>query len=112
VGLEREEGGFVEEVWVVAGVEEGVDTDKELLLPGTVEREVPAGELPMFEEAEQVVDVPAWTWKGAVCTVLPVESRREMSRLVPAATVTTQVNEVPVRLSQEKRAGAEGLAPG
>lgn len=31
---------------------------------------------------------------------------------MPAGSATTQVNEVPVRLDQEKRAAAEGLSPG
>jgi len=60
VGVVTEEGGLVEvEVGVVvtevrAG--ETDDTDRELLLPGTVEMEVPGRELPTLEEPEQSVD--------------------------------------------------------
>lgn len=44
---------------------------------------------------------PAKTVKGADCEEAPVLSRSNSPRLVPAETVTTQVNEVPVILSQE-----------
>ena len=50
--------------------------------------------------------------KGADWEVLPVLSRRNSPRLVPPGTATIQVNDVPTRLDQEKRAGEEGLFPG
>lgn len=111
-----EERGLVAEV-VVVGITVGVvvvgRVCEEVPLPGTVEREEPEPEevLTTLEEAEQSV-VPTWTGKGADCEVAPVLSRSKSPRFWPAATVTTHVKDVPVKLSQEKRAGAEGVSPG
>jgi len=111
VGLER---GLVVVVVVVGVVVVNVRGGVEVLLPGNVEMEEPEepeGEPPVSEEAEQSV-VPTWTVKGADCELAPVVSRINSPKLWPAETVTIQVNDEPVRLSQEKRAGPEGLSPG
>ena len=50
--------------------------------------------------------------KGADWEVAPVWSRSSSPRLVPEGSVTSQVNEVPFKPDQEKRAGEEGLLPG
>ena len=55
---------------------------------------------------------PAWIVKGADCEVAPVVSRSKSPMLVPEEMVTTQVNEVPVRFSQDKRAAPDGSLPG
>jgi len=117
-GLVVEDGGLVVVVPVVEVVVRMRD-DRELpevkelllLLPGSVEREEPAGVVTELEEFEQSV-VPDCTVKGADCEVAPVWSRSNSPRDWPAETVTTQVNEVPVRPLQEKRAAEEGLFPG
>ena len=55
---------------------------------------------------------PAWTVKGADCEVAPVVSRSKSPILWPEEMVTIQVNEVPVKLSQDERAAPDGLSPG
>jgi len=68
LGVEREEEGLVEVVvvvgvvGVVVGVTEGMELTetKELLLPGTVEREEPAGELTELEAEQSVVANRRW----------------------------------------------------
>jgi len=76
------------------------------------EMEELGGRLTELVEFEQVVTVPACTVKAADWEVAPVWSRSNSPRDVPAGSVTIQVNVVPVRLDQEKRAGEEGLPPG
>jgi hypothetical protein len=100
-----EVGGFVvvvvitvEEVVILVVVVVGV-TEETVELPEREEE--PEGETTELEEAGQSVDEPGWTVKGADCEEAPVLSRSNSPRLVPAETGTTQVNEVPVRLSQE-----------
>lgn len=70
LGVEREEEGLVEVVVmvgvvrvvvVVTGGTELTDTEtEELLLPGTVEREEPAGELTELEDEQSVVANRRW----------------------------------------------------
>jgi len=52
---------------------------------------------------------PGWTVKEGDCEVAPVVSRSKSERLWPAGMVTSQVNEVPVRLSQERIGGSVGF---
>jgi len=105
---ETEERGLVVVVVGVVGVVVGVREEmelteiRELLLPETVEGVTP--ELVPEEDVGQSVVEPAFTVKAADCEVAPVVSRSNNPILVPAAISTTQVNEVPVRLSQEMRA--------
>jgi hypothetical protein len=106
-----EVGGLVMEEVVVVGVGGRLELTT-LLVPEGREEE-PEGRLAeLEEETGQLVVEPDWTMKGADCEEAPVESRSNKPRLVPAGTGTIQVNEVPVRPSQEKRAGEEGLSPG
>jgi len=63
-------------------------------------------------QKEEIRLQPAWTVKGADCEVAPLVSRSKSPRFWPAETVTIQVNELPVRLSQETIAGPVGLSPG
>lgn len=108
-GLEEVRGFVVvvevEGVEVVDGIEVDVEFKEPLLL-----RSEELGGILMELEAEQVL-VPGCTVKGADWEVAPVWSRSNSPRLVPAGSVTSQVNEVPVRLDQEKREGEEGLVP-
>lgn len=102
VGEEVELGGFVvEEVLVVEVLVRVELTRLVLVLLKDPEEEEPEARLEELEETGQLVVEPGWTVKGADCEEAPVVSRSNSPRLVPEATGTTQVNEVPVRLSQE-----------
>jgi len=87
----------------VVGMEDTV-----LLLEGCEGRGDTGGIEPELEQP----GVPGWTVKGADWEVAPVWSRSNNPMDVPAGTATTQVNEVPVKLDQVKRAVPEGLLPG
>jgi len=97
----------VEEVFVLAPeLEEPVavlGVDGEVVVAGEVPpvpAEVGAGAAVGPKEIEVVTFVrqvrmgPGETVKGADCIKVPVESRMSRPRLVSAASVTTQVNEV------------------
>jgi len=101
VGEEMELGGFVVEDVLVVEVLVRVELTRLVLLKDPEEEEPEARLEEELEETGQLVVEPGWTEKGADCEEAPVVSRSNNPRLVPEATGTTQVNEVPVRPSQE-----------
>lgn len=109
VGVVMGLGGFALVV-VTGGLVVGVVgmEDTVLLLEGCEGRGDAGGIEPELEQP----GVPGWTVKGADWEVAPVWSRSNNPMDVPAGTATTQVNEVPVKLDQVKRAVPEGLLPG